>query len=74
MVRSLRRYCSRGRVIVLVRLTNLGKSVDGGTATLTADLELSRQAARLINRVAGADVVAAGAPLGSAVATVTPTA
>ncbi len=71
-VRALRNYCSDGRVIVLAKLTNLGKSVQGGTATLTADLELSRQAARLINRVAGKKVVSAGAPLGSAVSTVTP--
>jgi hypothetical protein len=72
VVRSLRRYCTGGRVIVLAQLTNLGRSVEDGTATLTADLALSRRAARLINRVAGANVVAAGAPLGSAVATVTP--
>ncbi len=72
LVRSVGRYCSDGRVIVLATLTNLGKSVDNGTATLTADLELSRPAARLINRVAGARAVAAGAPLGSAVSTVTP--
>lgn len=72
VVRSLARYCNDGRVIVLATLTNLGKSVDNGTATLTADLELSRPAARLINRVAGAKAVAAGAPLGSAVSTVTP--
>ena len=72
VVRSLKRYCSQGRVIVLAQLTNLGKSVSNGTATLTADLALSRQAARIVNRIAGADVVAEGAPLGSAVSTVTP--
>jgi hypothetical protein len=73
VVRALRDYCSDGRVIVLARLTNLGKSVQGGTATLTADLKLSRQAARLINRIAGKKkAVSAGAPLGSAVSTVTP--
>jgi hypothetical protein len=71
VVAALRDYCSQGRVIVLARLTNLGKSVQNGTATLSADLELSRQAARLVNRVAGSNVVAAGAPLGSAVSTVT---
>ncbi len=71
-VRSVKRYCSEGRVVVVAQLTNLGKSVKNGTATLTADLKLSRQAARLINRVAGSDVVAAGASLGSAVSTVTP--
>jgi hypothetical protein len=72
VVRSLRRYCRQGRVIVLAQLTNLGKSVDGGTATLTADLALSRRAARIVNRVAGTDVVAPGAPLGSVVSTVAP--
>jgi hypothetical protein len=71
VVRALRDYCSEGRVIVLARLINLGKSVQGGTATLTADLTLSRQAARLVNRLAGTKAVSAGAPLGSAVSTVT---
>jgi hypothetical protein len=72
VVRALKGYCSEGRVIVLARLTNLGKSVENGTATLSADLRLSRQAARIINGVAGSKVVAGGAPLGSAVSTVTP--
>jgi hypothetical protein len=72
LVRGLRRYCSEGRVIVLAQLTNLGKSVDNGTATLSADLTLSKQAARIVNRVAGSDVVAEGAPLDSGVSTVTP--
>jgi hypothetical protein len=71
VVAALRDYCSQGRVIVLARLTNLGKSIQNGTATLSADLELSRQAARLVNRLAGNNMVAAGAPLGSAVSTVT---
>lgn len=71
-MRALRRYCSEGRVIVLAQLTNRGKSVDNGTATLSADLTLSKQAARIVNRVAGSDVVAEGAPLGSGVSTVTP--
>lgn len=72
VVRAVKSYCSEGRVVVVAQLTNLGKSVSNGTATLTADLKLSRQAARLINRVAGSDVVAAGALLGSAVSRVTP--
>jgi hypothetical protein len=72
VVRAVRNYCSQGRVIVLARLTNLSKSVSGGTATLSADLTLSGQAAQLINRVAHGHVVSAGAPLGSAVSTVTP--
>ena len=46
LVRSLRDYCRQGRVIVLATVTNLGKSVSDGTATLSADLLLSRQAAR----------------------------
>ncbi len=72
VVRALKRYCSEGRVIVLARLINLGKSVEDGTATLSADLRLSRQAARIINRVGGSSVVAPGALLGSGVSTVTP--
>jgi hypothetical protein len=71
-VRSVRRYCSDGRVIVLATLTNLSKSVANGTATLGADLLLAKPAARLLNRLAGRKVVSAGAPLGSAVSTVTP--
>lgn len=72
VVRALHRYCSEGRVIVLARLTNLGKSVSNGTATLTADLLLSKRGAHLVNSVAGGHVVDEGAPLGSAVSTVTP--
>jgi hypothetical protein len=71
-VRSVRRYCSDGRVIVLATLTNLSKSVANGTATLGADLLLAKPAARLLNRLAGRKVVVEGAPLGSAVSTVTP--
>ena len=72
LVRSVRGYCSDGRVIVLATLTNLTKSVANGTATLGADLLLAKPAARLLNRLAGRKVVSAGAPLGSAVSTVTP--
>lgn len=72
VVRALKRYCREGRVIVLAQLTKLGKSVSNGTATLSADLTLSKQAARIINRVARSNVVAEGAPLGSGIATVTP--
>jgi hypothetical protein len=71
VMRALVRYCSEGRVIVLARLINQSKSVENGTATLSADLVLSRPAAHLINRIAGSDVVSAGSPLGSGVATVT---
>jgi hypothetical protein len=72
VVRALKRYCSEGRVIVLARLVNQSKSVENGTATLSADLVLSRRAAHLINRIAQSNVVSAGAPLGSGVSTVTP--
>jgi hypothetical protein len=53
-------------VIVLARLTNLGRTPRYNGALLTADLKLSRQAARLINKVAGERTVRAGAPLGTA--------
>ena len=53
-------------MIVLAKLTNLGKTVNYGGALLTADLELSRPAARLINRAAQEKVVSAGALIGSA--------
>lgn len=72
LIRATRRYCHEGRVIVLADLTNLAKSVEDGTATLTADLRLSRQAANIVNRLAKAEVVSAGALLGSATSTVTP--
>ena len=71
VVAATKRYCKQGRVIVLATLSNLDKSVTDGTATLTADLNLSRQAARLVNKVAGQKVVRKGALLGSATSTVT---
>jgi hypothetical protein len=71
VVRALHRYCSDGRVIVLARLMNQSKSVENGTATLSAELVLSRRAARLINHIAASEIVSAGAPLGSGVSTVT---
>lgn len=71
VVQGLKRYCKQGRVIILATLTNGSKSVSGGTATLTADLNLSNQAAKIVNRVAGSHVVNAGALLGSATSTVT---
>jgi hypothetical protein len=71
-IRAIQAYCKQGRVIVLARMTNLGKSVDNGTATLTADLHLSAEAAKLVNRVAGRSVVRAGALLGTGTSTVTP--
>jgi hypothetical protein len=72
VIKSVKRYCAQGKVIVLANLTNLGKSVEGTTATLTADLKLSPQAAKLVNRVAGQKVVGKGAALGTATSTVTP--
>jgi hypothetical protein len=71
LVRNVRDYCSGGRVIVLAQLTNLAKADRYNGAVLSADLKLSREAARLINRVAKAKVVSAGAPLGSAESSVT---
>jgi hypothetical protein len=71
VVKAIKRHCTKGKVIVLANLTNLAKSVEGKTATLTADLTLSGQAARLINKVAGRKAVGKGAPLGSATSTVT---
>jgi hypothetical protein len=70
-IKATKRYCSQGKVIVLARLTHLSKSVSGGTATLGAELHLSGQAARLINKVAGKKVVKAGALLGTGTSTVT---
>jgi hypothetical protein len=66
VLRAVRNYCSSGRVIVLAHLTNLKKELRYNGASLSADLELSRESARLINRVAKARVVSAGAPLGHA--------
>jgi hypothetical protein len=66
LVRAVRNYCSGGRVIVLAHLTNLAKELRYNGALLSADLKLSGEAARLINKVAKSKVVSAGAPLGSA--------
>ena len=43
LLRALRRYCRGGRVIVLGRLRNLDKDVSGNSATLSADIRLSRR-------------------------------
>jgi hypothetical protein len=66
LVRAVRNYCSGGRVVVLAHLTNLSKADRYNGALLRADLKLSAESARLINRVAKSKVVSAGAPLGSA--------
>lgn len=72
VVKATKSYCRQGRVIVLANLTNLGKTVENGSATLTADLQLSAAAAKLINKVAGSKVVGKGALLGTATSSVTP--
>jgi hypothetical protein len=66
LVRAVRQYCGGGRVIVLARLTDLHKQTDYNGALLSADLKLSGQAARLLNRLAGQRAVSPGAPLGTA--------
>ena len=59
-----RRVCiARHRGLRVARLVNGARQPDG---SVTADLLLSRQAARLINRLAGHHVVSAGANIGSA--------
>ena len=59
------------RRMIVARLTNRSVDVEGSSATVSADLNLSRAAANRINRVAGKHLVSAGALLGSATATVT---
>lgn len=71
LLQAVRNYCSGGKVIVLARLTNLHKELTYNSALLSADLKLSAQAARLINKVAGERTVSAGAPLGTAESRVT---
>jgi hypothetical protein len=66
LLRAVRSYCSGGRVIVLAHLTNLAKESRYNGALLSADLKLSRESARLINKLAGKKAVSAGAPLGTA--------
>jgi hypothetical protein len=71
LLHAIWRYCDGGRVIVLARLTNLAKQASYNGALLSADLKLSAQAARLINKIAGEQAVSAGAPLGTAESRVT---
>jgi hypothetical protein len=66
LLRAVAGYCRGGRVVVLARLTNLEKELTYNSALLSADLKLSGQAARLVNKVAGERAVSAGAPLGTA--------
>jgi hypothetical protein len=70
LLNAVHEYCSHGRVIVLAQLTNLHKGDAYNGALLGADLELSRGAARLLNRLAQQKIVSAGAPLGTAESTV----
>jgi hypothetical protein len=71
---SARRHGARVRICVLraagVRLARLSNAVRNGN-TVTADLLLSHQAARFINRLAGHHVVSAGTNIGSAKVTAT---
>jgi hypothetical protein len=71
LLEAVRDYCQGGRVIVLARLTNLAKQASYTGALLSADLKLSAQAARLINKIVGEQAVSAGAPLGTAESRVT---
>ena len=61
----------RGERRVIARFTHVTKSISGNTATLSANVVLSAEAAALINAVAHHHVVSRGAPLGTANATVT---
>jgi hypothetical protein len=70
-LRALRGYCKGGRVIKLAKLQNLTQSTSGSTVTLSADLHLSKRAAKLLNKRFGT-TIPAGVVLGSATSTVTP--
>lgn len=70
VVRAARATCAGGRVIVLARITGAAKQVSGTSATLTADLRISAEFARLVNRGLGTSV-APGTLLGSASSVVT---
>lgn len=59
-----------GQRRVIARFTRITKTISGHTATLSANVVLSAEAAALINAVAGHHVVSRGAPLGTATATV----
>ena len=61
----------RGKRRVIARFIHVRKSVSDHTATLSADVVLSAEAAALINAAAHHHVVSRGAPLGTANATVT---
>jgi hypothetical protein len=52
-------------VVALARLTGLRRSMEGGAVELSAGLRLSRDAARLLDRMAGTRVLRRGARLGS---------
>lgn len=70
VVRAARATCAGGRVIVLARITGAAKQVSGASATLTADLRISAEFARLVNRGLGTQVQP-GTLLGSASSVVT---
>ena len=56
----------KGRNVVLARLANVTRSDAGGVTTVTANLRLTKRAAKLINKKLGAGFVQAGALLGTA--------
>lgn len=58
-----RRRCGR---IALAKVTNVQRSDSGGLLVATADLALTPRAAQRINRRLGAQILTAGAPLGTA--------
>jgi hypothetical protein len=70
VVRAARAICASGRVIVLARITAAAKQVSGTSATLTADLRISTEFSRLVNRALDTSV-RAGTLLGSAASVVT---
>ena len=58
------------RLVLEARHRHYGKQLTYNSALLNADLTLSGQAARLLNKLAGKHAVSAGAPLGTAESTV----
>lgn len=56
----------KGRNVVLARLANVQRSEAGGVTTVTADLRLTKRAAKLINKRLKVGFAKAGALLGTA--------
>lgn len=59
------------RRLTVARATGVHINVSGNTATITGELTLSAQAARMLNKLTGHKLVPAGADLGSFTSTVT---